>query len=89
MQLNNFPLHAWHAKLLQSCLTLCDPVDCSPESSSVQEFSRQEYWNGLPCPPPGDRPHPGLDCVSGISCIADRFFTSEPPGKPQFSPKEL
>ena len=30
--------------------------------SSIQdppEFSRQEYWNGLPCPPPGDRPNPG------------------------------
>ena len=23
------------------------------------EFSRQEYWNGLPCPPPGDLPNPG------------------------------
>ena len=30
--------------------------------SSIQdppEFSRQEYWNGLPCPPPGDLPNPG------------------------------
>ena len=24
-------------------------------------FSRQEYWNGLPCPPPGDLPHPGIE----------------------------
>ena len=23
-------------------------------------FSRQEYWNGLPCPPPGDLPYPGM-----------------------------
>ena len=23
-------------------------------------FSRQEYWSGLPCPPPGDLPHPGI-----------------------------
>ena len=34
-----------HAKLLQSCLTLCDPVDCSPPGSSATGFSRQEYWN--------------------------------------------
>ena len=25
------------------------------------EFSRQEYWSGLPCPPPGDLPHPGIE----------------------------
>ena len=27
-------------------------------------FSRQEYWSGLPCLPPGDRPDPGLEAVS-------------------------
>ena len=27
-------------------------------------FSRQEYWSGLPCPPPGDLPHPGIKLVS-------------------------
>jgi len=27
-------------------------------------FSRQEYWNGLPCPLPGDLPHPGIEPVS-------------------------
>ena len=39
-------------------------------------FSRQEYWSGLPCPPPEDLPDPG------ISYMASRFFTPEPPGKP-------
>ena len=28
------------------------------------EFSRQEYWSGLPCPPPGDLPDPGIKPVS-------------------------
>ena len=37
----------------RSCLTVYDPVDYSPWSFSVHEFSRQEYWSGLPCPPPG------------------------------------
>ena len=32
--------------LLRSCPTLCDPMDCSPPGSSVQEFSRQEYSVG-------------------------------------------
>ena len=36
-----------HAQLLQSCPTLCDPVDCSPPGSSVLwGFSRQESWSG-------------------------------------------
>ena len=43
-------------------------------------FSRKEYWNGLPFPPPGDLPHPGMDPLSPAS--AGRFFTAEPPGKP-------
>ena len=38
------------AKSLQSCLTLCDPVDGSPPGSPSLVFSRQEHWNGLPFP---------------------------------------
>ena len=43
-------------------------------------FSRQEYWSGLPFPPPGDLPEPGIEPVSPAS--AGGFFTAEPPGKP-------
>ena len=40
-------------------------------------FSRQEYWSGLPCPPPGDLPDPGIKQASLLSpALADRFFTS-------------
>ena len=47
------------------CLTLCDPTDCSQPSASVPwGFSRQEYWSGLPCPPPGDLPNPGIELRS-------------------------
>ena len=35
---------------LQSCLTLRDPMDCSPQVPQSMGFSRQEYWNGLLCP---------------------------------------
>jgi len=42
----------------QSCPILCDPIDCSQAPLSM-EFSRQEYWSGLPCPIPGDLPNSG------------------------------
>ena len=40
-------------------------------------FHRQEYWNGLPFPSPGDLPDPGIKAVS--LALAARFFTAEPP----------
>ena len=40
-------------------------------------FSRQEYWSGLPCPPPGDLPDPGIEPVPSMSpALAGRFFTT-------------
>ena len=40
-------------------------------------FSRQEYWSGLPCPLPGDLPHPRIKPTSLMSPeLAGRFFTS-------------
>ena len=45
----------------QWCLTLCDPMDCSPPGSSVYMISQQEYWSGLPFPSPGDLPDSGMD----------------------------
>ena len=47
------------------------------------EFSRQEYWTGLPFPPSGDLPNPEIVLVSPASPeLAGGFFTTEPPGKP-------
>ena len=43
-------------------------------------FSRQEHWSGLPCPPPGDLPDPGIEAGS-LALEADSLL-SEPPGKP-------
>ena len=39
-------------------------MDCSSPGSSVHGISRQEYWNGLPVPPPGDLPDPGIKPMS-------------------------
>ena len=40
------------AKSLQSCPTLCNPIDSSPLGSPSLGFSRQEHWSGLPFPSP-------------------------------------
>ena len=37
----------------QSCLTLCDPIDCSCQAPLSTGFPRQEYWSWVPFPPPG------------------------------------
>ena len=67
------------AKSLHSCPALFGPVDCSPPGSSVQG---QEYWSGLPCPPPGDLPDPGIKPVSLMSsALAGGFLVVAPPGK--------
>ena len=67
----------------QSCPILCDPVDCSPAAPLSMEFSRQEYWCGLPFPTPGDLPDPGIEPASLVSAaLAGRFFTAGPLGKP-------
>ena len=70
-----------HTKLLQLCPTLCDPMDYSPlrppQVPLSLEFSRQEYWNGLPCPPPQNLPNPGVKSGSLTSpALAGRFFTT-------------
>ena len=65
------------AKSLQPCLALCDPMDCDASGSSVRGFSRQEYWSGLPCPPTGCLPHPGVEPMSLMSpALAGGFLTT-------------
>ena len=66
-----------HAKSLQSCPTLCDPMNHSLPGSSVHGILRQEYWGGLPCPPPGDLPDPGIKPTVLMSpAMRGRFFTT-------------
>ena len=68
---------------VQLCLTLRDPTNCACQAPLSMGFSRQEYRSGLPCPPPGDLPDPGIELVSPVSpASAGRLFITEPPGKP-------
>ena len=49
-------------------------------------FFRQEYWRGLPCPPPGNLPDPGAEPTSPVSpALQADYFITEPPGKPSAS----
>ena len=67
------------AFVAQSCPTLSDPMDYSPS----MEFSRKEYWSGLPFPSPGNLPDPGMELVFAVSPeLAGIFITIEPHGKP-------
>ena len=56
------------------------PWTVAPQTSLPWGFSRQEYWSGLPCPPPGDLLHPGVESRS--SALQADSLPSEPPGKP-------
>ena len=47
------------------------------------EFSRQEYWSGLPCPPPEDLPNPGTESASLMSPALAGFFTTSTTWKAQ------
>ena len=82
---NNLIL-AKHVQLLQSCLTLCDPVDCSLPGSSVHEIlqARILKWVAMPSSKGSFQPR-DWNFVSFISCIVGRFFTNESLGKPIIS----
>ena len=53
------------------------------KSDMIKGFSRQEYCSGLPCPPPGDVPDPGIE--PGSLALQADSWPSEPPGKPLWS----
>ena len=66
--------------VVQSCPTLCNPMDCSLQAPLSMGFSRQEYWSGLPCLPPGDLPNLGIEPES--PALQANSLLSEPPVKP-------
>ena len=64
-----------HAKLL-SHVQLCSTLwTISRQAPLSMEFSRQEYWSGLPCSPPGDLPNQGLNPRLMSPALVGRFFT--------------
>ena len=75
--------------ITQSHLTLCHPMDCSPPGSSVHGISQSRIleWVAISF---SRFPDPGIEPMSPASpALSGRFFTTEPPGKPQISHKHL
>ena len=72
-----------HAKSLQSCPTLCDPMDCSPPGSSVHGIlqARILKWVAIPFSKGSSQPR---DQISWGSCTAGGFFTAKPLGIPKY-----
>ena len=72
-----------HAKLLQSCLTLWDPMDCCLPGFSVHGIlqARILKWVAMPSSRGSFLPR-DWTLISCSTWIAGRFFTTEPPGKP-------
>ena len=56
------------------------PHELAHQAPLSMGFSRQEYWSGLPCPPPRDPPNPGIELRSPT--LQADSLPSEPPGKP-------
>ena len=83
-------------QLLSRVRLFVTPSTVARQAPLSMEFSRQEYWSGLPFPSPGDIPNSGIERVFlACSALAGRFFTTMPPGKPpkmcgltQFSERE-
>ena len=68
-------------ELLSSVQFFVSPWTVACQAPLSMEFSKQEYWSGLPFPAPGDLPHPGIKPRS--PALQADSLPSEPPGKPQ------
>ena len=67
-------------KLLSRVRLFATPWTVAYQAPPSMEFSRQEYWSGLPFPSPRDLPNPGIESRS--SALQADALPSEPPGKP-------
>ena len=69
-------------KSLSHVRLFATPWTVAYRAPQSMEFSRQEYWNGLPFPSPGDLPDPGIEPWS--PALHADALPSEPPGKPKY-----
>ena len=67
-----------HSKSLQSCPTLCEPMECSLLGSSVYGILQARILEWVACPPPWDFPDPGIEPMSLMSpALTSAFFTTK------------
>ena len=77
------------AKTLSCVRFLATPWTVAHQPPLSMRLSQQEYWSGLPFPPPGDLPDPSIKPKPPASpALAGGFFTTEPPGKLKLVYKE-
>ena len=68
-----------HAQLLSCFKLFATSWPVAHQAPLSMGFSKQEYWSGLPFPPPWDLPDPGIEPTSPVSpVLASGFFTTEP-----------
>ena len=76
----------WWCSVTQLCPILCDPLNHSPPGPLSMEFSKQEYWSGVPFPTPGTFPTQGWN--PHLLCVLHWQVDSlplVPPGNPWIS----
>ena len=91
--------HGWEL-LSYICMHACSVASVVSDSATLRTqaptpmvplsmgFSRQEYWSGLPCPPPGDLPNSGIKPTSPASpALQADSLPNEPLGKPYICTK--
>ena len=79
--------HMLHCAQSLSHVQLCGPMDCTHQSPLSMEFSRKQYWSGLPFPTPGDIPNPEIEPTSlESSTLAGRFFITTATWEALFAP---
>ena len=73
-------------ELLSHVRLFVTPWTVAHQAPLSMESSRQEYWSGLPCPPPGDLPDPGIELMSSVfPALQAGSLPLAPPRKPQTS----
>ena len=86
----SWPIASWHVSwpsfarivsLLRCVRLLATPWTVACQLLCPRGFSREEYWNGLPCPSPGDLPNPGIEPRSPALQVDS--LPAEPPGEPK------
>jgi len=79
---DNLELDVYCGIVLNCILLFATPWTVAHQGPLSMEFSRQDYWSGLPFPTPGHLPDPGIKPTSLESpALAGGFFTTEPLGK--------
>ena len=71
----SFNLNGYFAFFMLTCVLSCfshvqlfaTPWTVALQAPLSMAFSRQEYWSGVPCPPPGDLPDPGMEASTPLA----------------------